>query len=312
MKGSELMENFRTSQFTVRMSRDTYTQLRHQKKFMSEKKHSVLWNIIQEHLYLDVYEGIARNKQQIVATAGGMIGEANRQANRTKVFYGLPREPDLTGFGLLDPEEDEEDDKAAGGKKKKIRRDLAQLRKQKNDPNAPSTSRIPFPDLRDVDKAEKAKSLREIFRRQNLSTDTLPSIIFYTVLNACSSPSAVEICDDSSILALGFTNSIIKIWSLNPHKLKGLKSSELLNEINRDSDDVLIRMLDESSGEMHKTLHGHSGPVYGLSFSPDRTLLLSCSEDGTIRLWSLQTWTCLVNFKASEISTFFSLRCPLR
>ena len=88
MKGSELMENFRTSQFTVRMSRDTYTQLRQQKKFMAEKKHAVLWNIIQEHLYLDVYEGIARNKQQIVATAGGMVGEANRQANRTKVFYG--------------------------------------------------------------------------------------------------------------------------------------------------------------------------------------------------------------------------------
>ena len=30
MKGNELMENFNTSQFTVRMSRDTYTQLRSQ------------------------------------------------------------------------------------------------------------------------------------------------------------------------------------------------------------------------------------------------------------------------------------------
>ena len=28
MKGNELMDNFNTSQFTVRMSRDTYTQLR--------------------------------------------------------------------------------------------------------------------------------------------------------------------------------------------------------------------------------------------------------------------------------------------
>jgi WD40 repeat protein len=44
-------------------------------------------------------------------------------------------------------------------------------------------------------------------------------------------------------------------------------------------------------------LLGHSGPVYGLSFSPDRTMMLSCSEDGTIRLWSLQTWTCLVIYK---------------
>ncbi len=49
----------------------------------------ILWNIIQEHLYLDVYEGIARNKRQIDATSGGMIGEANRQANRAKVGFDL-------------------------------------------------------------------------------------------------------------------------------------------------------------------------------------------------------------------------------
>ena len=47
MKGNELMENFNTSQFTVRMSRDTYTQLRQQKKHLSEKKHTLLWNVIQ-------------------------------------------------------------------------------------------------------------------------------------------------------------------------------------------------------------------------------------------------------------------------
>ena len=74
MRGSELMENFRTSQFTVRMSRDTYTQLRQQRKYLSEKKHAVLWNVIQEHLYLDVYEGIAR------------YGGTNPQSNSEKFF----------------------------------------------------------------------------------------------------------------------------------------------------------------------------------------------------------------------------------
>merc|ERR1711915_357487 len=79
IKGNELMDNFNTSQFTVRMSRDTYTQLRQQKKNLSEKKHSLLWNVIQEHLYLDVYEGLPRSKSQIESTAGAMTGEANRQ-----------------------------------------------------------------------------------------------------------------------------------------------------------------------------------------------------------------------------------------
>ena len=112
-----------------------------------------------------------------------MVGEASRQANRTKIMYGLPREPDLSGFGLFDLNDD--DDEGGEGdkdkpKKKRIKRDLAALRKQKNDPNAPSATRMPFPELRDVDKAEKAKALREIMRRQNLSAETLPSIIFYT------------------------------------------------------------------------------------------------------------------------------------
>jgi WD40 repeat protein len=39
-------------------------------------------------------------------------------------------------------------------------------------------------------------------------------------------------------------------------------------------------------------------PVYAVSFNPDKTMLLSGSEDGAVRLWSLQTWTCLVSYKA--------------
>ena len=82
------MENFQTSQFTVRMSRDTYTQLRQLKKVLTdEKKYAVLWNIIQEHLYLDVYEGIVRSKKQIEATSGGLVGEANRLILKSSLLF---------------------------------------------------------------------------------------------------------------------------------------------------------------------------------------------------------------------------------
>lgn len=58
------------------MSRDTLSIL---KRHLQEKKHSVVLNIIQEHLYFDMYEGVARNKQQIEATSGAVVGEATRQ-----------------------------------------------------------------------------------------------------------------------------------------------------------------------------------------------------------------------------------------
>ena len=48
---------------------------------------------------------------------------------------------------------------------------------------------------------------------------------------------------------------------MNTHKLKGLKSADALDNLNRDADDVLHRMLDESTSSINKNLHGHSGPV---------------------------------------------------
>lgn len=46
-------------------------------------------------------------------------------------------------------------------------------------------------------------------------------------------------------------------------------------------DDVLVRMMDDRTAETSRSLYGHNGPIYNLSFSPDRNLLLSCSEDAT-------------------------------
>lgn len=73
----------RSNQFIIRMSRDTLSIL---KRHLQEKKYSVLLNIIQEHLYFDMYEGVARNKEQIDATSGAMVGEATRQGNEI-MFY---------------------------------------------------------------------------------------------------------------------------------------------------------------------------------------------------------------------------------
>lgn len=43
-----------------------------------------------------------------------------------------------------------------------------------------------------------------------------------------------------------------------------------LSLIDKESDDVLERIMDEKTASESKILYGHSGPVYAVSFSPDR------------------------------------------
>ncbi|XP_023011595.1 TATA-box binding protein associated factor 5 [Leptinotarsa decemlineata] len=297
MNGNELTETFKSNQFIIRISRDTLSLL---KRHLNDKKAAVMLNIIQEHLYFDMYEGVARNKSQIDATSGAIGGEAKRQDNKTKVYYGIPKAPDMVSLAAA-PVEDEEEgadqDNPDKPKKKKAKKDPLFSKKTKSDPNAPPPDRIPVPEWKDNDKLEKIKALRETSRRVTLGPESLPSCCCYTLLNANYSVCCAEITEDSSMLAVGFNDSIVKVWTLVPQKLKAMKTAEQLEDVNVEADDVLVRMMDERSGETSRTLCGHTGAVYSVSFSPDRTLLLSASEDTTIRLWSLQIWTCLVIYK---------------
>lgn len=43
------------------------------------------------------------------------------------------------------------------------------------------------------------------------------------------------------MLAVGFNDSIVKVWTLVPQKLKTMKSAEQLEEVNIESDDVMVR-----------------------------------------------------------------------
>lgn len=294
MQDHELVRHFRGSHYTVRLCRDSYVLL---KRHMQEKSHALLMTLVHDHIVLDVFDGVPRGRLLVRQTAGALEGDPGRQVNRMKMYYGLPKEPDIQLNVPAGVDDDPDVDADRPKKPKKPKRDSLMAKKGKHDPNAPSLTRIPLPDLREVDKRLRAKLIRESAKRVNLGPDTPPSICFYTLLNTAQNVTCASLCEDSSMLAVGFGNSTIRVWSLMPKKLSALKSAEELADIDKDADDVLVRMMDERSAEQSRSLLGHSGPVYAVSFSPQKNLLLSCSEDGTIRLWSLQTWTCLVCYK---------------
>ena len=106
----------------------------------------------------------------------------------------------------------------------------------------------------------------------------------------------IEFSDDTNLVAVGTEDSTVRVWHLHGDPLPSVVSSD-------------------NTPSSSRRLIGHSAPVYSVSFSPSIAgpdnadvsvpstaprLLLSCSSDRTIRLWSLETWTCLVVYKGHE------------
>ncbi|WWD16408.1 hypothetical protein CI109_100834 [Kwoniella shandongensis] len=123
------------------------------------------------------------------------------------------------------------------------------------------------------------------------SSAVLPSVVAFTLFDHGENASAVEFSRDSSLLGVGSSESCVRLWSLKGEKLKG------------KSVDPLDGTLVEDEGLPMRKLVGHSGPVYSLSFDPvygsaaPPQTMLSSSQDGTVRLWSLDTYSNLVVYR---------------
>lgn len=299
MKGCELVENFRKNKYVIHLCTESYQSL---KNHLQSHQLTTILNIIQERMNIEVFDGAPRGRLELLNKAGATGGEASRIANKSKLLYGVPRDPIMaTALAQLEEEEMESLPDDERPKKKKAKKDTSlhsgKRGKSVNVPNAPSLTRLPLPKPRDEEIQAKLKAFKEAARCANLGPTNLPSICFYSILNTKNSLCAVSISDDASLLAASFDDSVVRLWSLTNKKLQSMKSSSQLSMIPSSAEDVMERILDSSSSNEMVSLTGHSGPVYSTSFSPDNSLLLSSSEDGTVRMWSLLTFSTLMCFR---------------
>jgi len=111
---------------------------------------------------------------------------------------------------------------------------------------------------------------------------------------------STQFSDDSSLLAAGFSESYIRLWNLKGQPLNDTRSDFDAYSIKSSADLV---SLESSDGPTTRKLIGHSGPVYGLSFDPlpgpsgPPRYLLSSSQDASVRLWNLQTYSNIVTYR---------------
>ncbi len=75
-----------------------------------------------------------------------------------------------------------------------------------------------------------------------------------------------------------------------------------------NSEDFAIRIWDVGSGQLLRTLDGHTSIVWQIAFSPDGQMLASVSSDGTAKVWDWRTGAVIksLDFPDQVVSVTFS------
>ncbi|CAF0785269.1 unnamed protein product [Didymodactylos carnosus] len=249
------------------------------------------------------------------------------QTHKTLLAPPTSTTTNTTG-GDDEQQQDEQQQKPTTTNRKKLKRDIFLQRPTKSsqriDPNSPLLTRIPIPELREHERIDLLNMYNDDYTRiLKIKQENLPSCCYYTLLNGYLEINCLELSDDSTLLAVGCKNSTILIYSLNRRKLITMKLPNDLDMLDKTNEQVYEQMMMEEDDEGvpndsmetdkdkdkdilydQRLLCGHTGPIYGLSMSRDKWFLLSCSEDCTIRLWSLLTWTCLVVYRGHTQPVF--------
>ncbi|KAJ3120958.1 Transcription initiation factor TFIID subunit 5, partial [Physocladia obscura] len=283
IKESPLAQQFMSNRYTVRLSRYAFELLL---AFLQDNKFMLLTRLLNRNVTIRVDN---ERPSALVREEAIGLSELNpsqlEEHNKQPVQLGaLPADPWMIAeleYYLRDEKFDAEP----------LRDELRKLIKREGGEDTPSRDAVPMPPPKFTDvkkEVEALKELREKLNRQKATTtkSITPSITCFTFHNTYDTLTCLTASADSSLVCAGFSESILKIWSLKGEKLKAYQQHGTNKEITR-----------EVEGSDSKRLVGHSGPVYGARISGDKKFAISCSEDTTVRLWSLETFTNLVVYK---------------
>eukprot|EP01105_Mastigella_eilhardi_P024787 TRINITY_DN6540_c0_g1_i1.p1 TRINITY_DN6540_c0_g1~~TRINITY_DN6540_c0_g1_i1.p1 ORF type:complete len:775 (-),score=205.96 TRINITY_DN6540_c0_g1_i1:106-2187(-) len=141
-------------------------------------------------------------------------------------------------------------------------------------------SAVPLPQL---GHATEHAINEDVLKRTPLNATSLPSVCFFTFFHTHSTLTHVSFSHDTALACGGFSDSSLRLWDLRAIAQQPPDAASAFATANASS-----------------LLYGHAGPVYASSFSPDNHWLLSCSEDNTARLWSVDTKTNIVCYKGHQ------------
>lgn len=285
LKENALAQAYRTNKYRILLSKTTMNLLLY---FLHENEAvggAVLIRIINQYLNPIIsttrpdkvlQEGEADPAEGIP----GFITSTNEidKFNEQPVLLGkLPLDEDTQKE--VEAELKVKDETTAPVDGKTLVKEFEELKEPEKDSPAADSIPLPLKDASDIKRMILAVEDSRSKMKLEAIQASAPSVCMYTFHNTNNDMTCLEFNEDSNVVAAGFQDSFIKLWSLDGRPLKSV--------IKRDP----------GNNDNTRRLVGHSGPVYGLSFSPDNKYLISSSEDKTARLWSLDTYTALVSYK---------------
>lgn len=289
---NELAQMYKTNKYHLRLSPVSNELLI---AFLEDNKFIVLLRIVNQHLEIKVSAANA-NEDEVIGIAGHGTLQLSTFNQQSITLGQMPSDPAFREQveQTLKEEEAQGGDMTMNGDTPGAL--LEEYRKVKTEAGVDSPSRddIPLPQFKGSDIHAEIEMLRDLRKRVALGPSSLPSICAYTFHNAQDNINCVAVTEDATIMAAGFSESYVRLWSLNGERLRGFKSNFNAAHINDSNDLSRVR---ETGGSESRKLVGHAGPVFGASFSPDNKYLITCSEDKTARLWSTNTLTNLVCYK---------------
>lgn len=139
-----------------------------------------------------------------------------------------------------------------------------------------------------------AEELQKTLEGARNSGSAAPSILLYTFLNAYQGLSCAKYSPQEELLVGGYEDSCLRTWSTTGQWRKSKRRLPDVSKVFLSGDCVSLDEENDttepsSSSLEFQAMRGHSGPVYGCSFVPGSDILLSCSEDTTIRGWQLES-----------------------
>lgn len=290
-------------------------------------------------LFMDVDDEF---KQAVIAEAAGV----NAKAVDLRLLAGGLEDAYFADVAEREEKEAQEkadkDDNINKKQKKEFQKasDDARARKEAVGADRRPAPEIPLPPgfvVAPSDEKElRSAQFATLKARATVSPTDPPSCAFYTFLNTNQTlSSAVAFSQDGSLVAAGFDDASVRLYNMKAAQssLNGtttdntslhnnghtfINTAPLADQhINEDDEEVTLAsaaLSSSASGPPVTFLHGHSAPVYGIDImQPEDSLLLSCSGDGTIRLWSLEMLKgggSLVAYKGHMLPVWDVASCP--